>query len=318
MPPPPAFGKAFNASVSNGSAQRLPESRATGSASAGMNHPKLPPRPPSALSRGPNAELVSVEPRISHNISDPGPPAEAEIDPDESFGFLSDDDAFLAAVDLGEGDLGRPIDPDEGLGGPALSANSVQSESEILDTNRHVSGQAQHVRFQEASHQERGALPGATRPSARIESGVGQRATIGAEQSRAAMPSSTTGSSANSHQPRSGTPSMGGFHFPAGVNPTQENPQLPARNGQRLTLGSGILGLNKDQPPQRRMTAGMGLGNQNQRLNPPGGDGSAKPSFQLPVDRRQSNINIMQRGVKREILGNLDIGAEGDVKRPRH
>ncbi|KAJ8693851.1 DNA repair protein rad52, variant 2 [Pleurotus ostreatus] len=242
MPPPPAFGKAFNSSVSNGSVQRLPEPRATGSASTGINQPKMPPRPPSALSRGPNVEPVSVEPRVSHNI-DPGLPEEAEIDPDESFGFLSDDDAFLAAVDLGEGDLGRPIDPDEGLGGPALSANSVQSESEILDTNRHVSEQAQHVRFQEASHQERGTLSGATRPSVRTESGVGQRATVGAEQFRAATP----GSSANSHQLRSGTPSMGGFHFPAGVNPTQENPQLPARNGQRLTLGSGILGLNKDQ-----------------------------------------------------------------------
>lgn len=211
MPPPPAFARAFNASVSNGSAQRPPEPRATSAASAGMNQPKPPPRPPSALSRGPNVEPVPVESRINR---DPEPPAEVEMDPDESFGFLSDDDAFLAAVDLGEGDLGRPIEPDEGLGGPALSANSVQGESEILDANRHGSEQAQHVRFQEAPHRERGTLPGAAKPSGQIESGVGQQATAGTEHFRAAAP---TSSSANSHQTRSGTPSMGGFHFPPGV-----------------------------------------------------------------------------------------------------
>jgi hypothetical protein len=46
---------------------------------------------------------------------------QADDDGEESFKFFSDDDAFLAAVDLGEGDLGRPIgdtdlerDPDMG------------------------------------------------------------------------------------------------------------------------------------------------------------------------------------------------------------
>lgn len=48
-------------------------------------------------------------------------------DPEESFSFNSDDDALFAAVDLGEGDLGRPIDFEEGIGGTALSEGSEVS-----------------------------------------------------------------------------------------------------------------------------------------------------------------------------------------------
>jgi DNA repair and recombination protein RAD52 len=45
-------------------------------------------------------------------------------DPEKSFSFNSDDDAFFAAVDLGEGELGRPIDFEEGTGGISLSEGS--------------------------------------------------------------------------------------------------------------------------------------------------------------------------------------------------
>ncbi|KAJ7855729.1 hypothetical protein B0H14DRAFT_2579198 [Mycena olivaceomarginata] len=39
----------------------------------------------------------------------PGPAADADDAGDDSFGFFLDDDAFLACVDVGEGDLGQPI-----------------------------------------------------------------------------------------------------------------------------------------------------------------------------------------------------------------
>ena len=55
---------------------------------------------------------------------------QANDDGEESFTFFSDDDAFLAAVDLGEGDLGRPIgntdlerDPD--MGRPILEDSDI-------------------------------------------------------------------------------------------------------------------------------------------------------------------------------------------------
>lgn len=44
---------------------------------------------------------------------------------EDSFSFFSDDDAMLATIDLGDGDLGRPIDFDEGSRG-------VESESQDL------------------------------------------------------------------------------------------------------------------------------------------------------------------------------------------
>ena len=43
---------------------------------------------------------------------------------DENYGLNSEDDAFLAAVDLGDGDLGRPINFEEGLGGVSVMDDS--------------------------------------------------------------------------------------------------------------------------------------------------------------------------------------------------
>jgi hypothetical protein len=45
-------------------------------------------------------------------------------DPDESFSY-SDDDAFLAQVDMGEGDIGRPIDYEEEAGDVSAGASTI-------------------------------------------------------------------------------------------------------------------------------------------------------------------------------------------------
>jgi len=53
-----------------------------------------------------------------------------------SYAFGSDDDAFLATVDLGEGDLGRPIDVNEGLGGTNLGQSTTALlDEDLLDTS---------------------------------------------------------------------------------------------------------------------------------------------------------------------------------------
>ena len=74
-------------------------------------------QPPPPLQPAPEHKVSFAEPTSAHNATG----TDADQDPDcgeESFNFYSDDDAFLAAVDLGEGDLGRPILNEEDLGRP--------------------------------------------------------------------------------------------------------------------------------------------------------------------------------------------------------
>ncbi|KAJ7443804.1 RAD52 DNA repair protein [Mycena latifolia] len=81
----------------------------------------------------PAERKVSFAPQVK---AEPAPQPQAQMKPppipvaqdsqedagDDSFGFFSDDDAFLACVDMGEGDLGQPIDFEEGTGGSAVSS----------------------------------------------------------------------------------------------------------------------------------------------------------------------------------------------------
>ncbi|KAG5637350.1 hypothetical protein H0H81_004861 [Sphagnurus paluster] len=76
------------------------------------------PMPPPAAPRNNNIKPPPPAPQPQ-----PKPPPElpqkVQIeDADESFNFNSDDDAFLALVDLGEGDLGQPLLPETDLGRP--------------------------------------------------------------------------------------------------------------------------------------------------------------------------------------------------------
>ncbi|KAJ7163673.1 RAD52 DNA repair protein [Mycena filopes] len=72
----------------------------------------------------PERKAVSFAPQAQPQaqMQIPRAPAGAEDGGDESFGFFSDDDAFLACVDMGEGDLGRPIEYEEGAGSSVVSA----------------------------------------------------------------------------------------------------------------------------------------------------------------------------------------------------
>ncbi|KIK25947.1 hypothetical protein PISMIDRAFT_314675 [Pisolithus microcarpus 441] len=49
-----------------------------------------------------------------------------------NYGLDSDDDAFLATVDLGDCDLGRPIDFEEGLGGVSTTNDSVIDQGQVF------------------------------------------------------------------------------------------------------------------------------------------------------------------------------------------
>ncbi|KAJ7665934.1 RAD52 DNA repair protein [Mycena polygramma] len=76
------------------------------------------------------AGQAQTKPPPQAQMPPPPVPAAATDDAgDESFGYFSDDDAFLAAVDMGEGDLGQPIDFEEGAGGSTVSSASDEEKA---------------------------------------------------------------------------------------------------------------------------------------------------------------------------------------------
>jgi DNA repair and recombination protein RAD52 len=78
--------------------------------------------PARQLQPAPQPQHKSVPQRVSF--------ASPKRDSDESFSY-SDDDAFLAQVDLGEGDTGRPIDYGEGVGEVSAGATVGMSGSDL-------------------------------------------------------------------------------------------------------------------------------------------------------------------------------------------
>ncbi|KAJ8508286.1 hypothetical protein ONZ45_g9417 [Pleurotus djamor] len=290
MPPPPAFNRSVTESNPPHNTHQVPNRMPPQPNQQNSSHSSNLPLPANNLAQPPVAQPVLAEDELY------------TMDADESFG-MSDDDAFLAVVDLGEGDLGQPIDFDEGTGAKAGLGDDASHES--TGTSQDAMPPPQQVpppqvRFQQpANRAPQTASTTAPEPS-------------GASASNDHSSNHRPQQLVNPPKPRSVTPSMGGFHFPPGVTPPIEPPQSQMRtNGQRLTLGSGLLGINRNQPPQRRMPQGMGLSG-----NQPPPDASAR-SMGAQQQTGHHQFNQLQRGTKREILGDLEVGHDGEVKKPR-
>ncbi|TDL18781.1 hypothetical protein BD410DRAFT_467602 [Rickenella mellea] len=84
------------------------------------SRPVPPPQPPQSVQLPP-PQPNKPQPQAHAPSANSAPTVPDMKDDFDSFMFNSDDDAFLAGVDLGEGDvaadLGRPIDSEEGVGG---------------------------------------------------------------------------------------------------------------------------------------------------------------------------------------------------------
>ncbi|KAF9239837.1 hypothetical protein BU15DRAFT_46348 [Melanogaster broomeanus] len=193
------------------------------------------------------------EPPIGRKLSVPDVPLADDSavdlpgisDGDESFNLNSEDDAFLAAVDLGEGDLGRPIDFEEGLGGGAsmLNDSMMGGEEEEIRPNgavqspvaqpapAHLHGRASNGSTSGASSDvnrtvrrdvnARSGLQTNARPStSKVYHQIPQSGNGQANSTSTSSPSAPSLSVSSAAGPsaqggkRPGGMSMGGFNFP--------------------------------------------------------------------------------------------------------
>lgn len=255
----------------------------------------------------PPAACTSVPPDVAAPTAGPSrpsvaqPPEEVDIPDDESFHFNSEDDAFLAEVDLGEDGIGGPIDFDEGAGASDLSTGSRNE-----DAQSHPQHQQQHMPPPEAPLPQPQARPQRSNFNAQNTVSRLQSSTSNGNQS-ATTKNASVGSSGSSSTTsgyggsRAPTPSLGGFNFPPGVSPRSNGaPTAPARHSGQGS-GSGIgLKRNADamqgqpNPASRRSVQGMGLAPHS------GGGWSGQGG---------------QGGQRREPLAALELGGGGDIKR---
>jgi hypothetical protein len=103
--------------TSTPNAKGTPPVRHTPNINSGLNTPLTTPLHDRPLARAPPPQRTAATPL-----------QQSTEDPEESFSFNSDDDAFFAAVDLGEGDLGMPIDFEEGMGAILSEGSDTSGE----------------------------------------------------------------------------------------------------------------------------------------------------------------------------------------------
>ncbi|KAG6916747.1 hypothetical protein DXG01_005567 [Tephrocybe rancida] len=291
-----------------------------------------PVRHPTAANSHENAKPpISVPgPGASTTSRAPAPPQNrntAVEDGDESYHFGSDDDAFLALVDLGEGDLGQPLLPETDLGRPLFDdeqeldgghsfvGEEAQAQSSFPRDRQGGGQQAApsagmltrllpQNQPQQQQNPQRAANQFSSGSNHRLQKQQQQQPSSNNQFNPATKPASRSANEAprtnqnaphrshqNQNQPPAGvtstpnrpsTPSMGGFHFPPGVD-------LRAPFGPEHSSGIGTKRPLESISSSTAARPGVG-----QVARVPG-----------------------QGQPKREVFGRLDVAEGGDVKRAR-
>ncbi|KAJ7786794.1 hypothetical protein B0H14DRAFT_3506433 [Mycena olivaceomarginata] len=256
-------------------ARQTPLARPTPHHPSGL---QTPIKTPAASARCPSPRKSKPSPRRSRRRGRdkcsrppfPGRPQTQTTRGDDSFGFFSDDDAFLACVDMGEGDLGQPIDFEEGA-----SSVSVGDEEKAVEAARSLPANRkpnrrridmgrwqkayaltpraplrpsrqewEHRRPKPVFTERQRPLGRTTRAPASVARGVAIANQLSApstsdpNQQAPSEPeggASTGGASTSAlppQQKRPSTPSVCGFHFPPGMpNPLLQNNGRPPPQG---------------------------------------------------------------------------------------
>ncbi|OAX33186.1 hypothetical protein K503DRAFT_851969 [Rhizopogon vinicolor AM-OR11-026] len=276
---------------------------------------------PSPLAQPEQRRVSSTEPAAA-------PADEVEIpEADEmSYSIDSEDDAFYANVDLGEGDLGRPIyiDFEEDLGGGSVSDVSLDrgdaaTSGNLREPPKAPQGNLVHSMANSSSGRGDATAPGGSRfsltnpprPQAQAGSSTASRASHGVDNAagaRVAPPikrdsgSSSSASISSSSEARRAAPSMGGFHFPPGMNPAAQQPK-PTVPPQPPKWPTGAASNSSNSTGLKRKAETMQTSSSSSR-QPLQGLGLAQ---QHPVSGHSH----------RTPLTSLDIGTGSDVKRTK-
>ncbi|KAF5389611.1 hypothetical protein D9757_004219 [Collybiopsis confluens] len=231
----------------------------------GLNTPITPgaqPIPPPPGPAGPNNRQVAfADSPLAHRAPvaapDPAPLSEPLDDDgggDDSFAYGSEDDAFFASVDLGEVDMGRPINFEESVGSKdskvstSTSTWNQNAQTDSSHTSADSDARRNHPQQQSSHHQ-------AQRPASNISRTAdpiyyGNNSTNGSNHGVPQAQGSSTIGTPSTFVPRR----MGGFTFP----PEMQNIGVKrSADAMRTTFNPGPA---QPQPPrERRLAPGMGL-----------------------------------------------------------
>ncbi|TFY63076.1 hypothetical protein EVJ58_g3459 [Rhodofomes roseus] len=264
------------------------------------------PQPVASTSGSVMPSAVTAPPQavVSNDVDIP--------DDTSEFHFNSDDDAFLAEVDLGEDGIGGPLDFDEGVGSVEADDDTRNEAHDPRQPGRPPL-QERPLPPQPQGHPQRSADPRAANPAqpphAMSRSGPtnSRHETANQNNSTAHQTSKDASSTFIAQSP----PTMGGFHFSTTTSTSnshnQQRPGHAARPNYTSSTGGSEIGMKRSADvmqgnasagaASRRPMQGMGL------APPPGTGGRPGPQ------------GAGAQGHRRQPFSALDIGEGGDFKR---
>ncbi|KAG8216726.1 Rad52/22 family double-strand break repair protein-domain-containing protein [Butyriboletus roseoflavus] len=171
---------------------------------------------------------------------------EGDEEDEDAFRLSTQDGAFLATVDLGEGDLGRPIDFEEGIGGVGVGV----MDALVLELGPDSAGQSPAVVPPQPQPQPQPAAKpplstwGSTDPNVSASGGQprpqprsGPPITASASTSTSSTSSTRSGPPAQDvKRPHPAMSSMGGFHFTPGMKPPTQQQQASTTHSKACDI----------------------------------------------------------------------------------
>ncbi|KAF8842441.1 hypothetical protein BDN67DRAFT_965772 [Paxillus ammoniavirescens] len=253
-------------------------------------------------------------------------------DGEDSFHINSEDDAFLAAVDLGEGDLGRPIDFEEGLGS-VDTLNDSMIEGEQAEIRSNVAAQSPIIRPAPAQVHGRASSGSSSGGSSDSHRGVGRGAALANAWNGLQSNARSSNSSMGQHTPqfRNGQVNSVSTSSTVAVSLSVSSVAGPLAQDTKRSEGMLMGGLNLSSgmkppfqqqvvkpvmPPLVQRTAGNQAGPSTnilkRNVDVMQGSSSSRPPMQGMGLAQQQQQNA---GARRQSHANPNIGEGGDTKK---